>query len=174
MRLKGKHVLITAAGQGIGRATALAMAQEGAQVWATDVNAELLKAFDGVANIRTAKLDVLDTCETVRICVGYRYGGEVLTDFPEEERIWHEAWCGQVCVVETVEEALRALTRTAAREWAPTGVTVNAIAPSYVTTVNWMGGLGKIQEELVPHIPMGRLGQPEGPTEPHRLPSHRV
>jgi adenylosuccinate synthase len=29
--------------------------------------------------------------ETVRICVGYRYGGEVLTDFPEEERIWDEA-----------------------------------------------------------------------------------
>ena len=60
MRLAGKHALITAAGQGIGKATALAMAQEGAQVWATDVNAELLKAFDGVANIRTAKLDVLD------------------------------------------------------------------------------------------------------------------
>ena len=60
MRLKGKHVLITAAGQGIGRATALAMAQEGAQVWATDVNAELLKAYAGEANIRTARLDVLD------------------------------------------------------------------------------------------------------------------
>ena len=34
---------------------------------------------------------MLDTCETVKICVGYRYHGEVLTDFPEEERIWHEA-----------------------------------------------------------------------------------
>jgi S-adenosylhomocysteine hydrolase len=45
MRLQGKHAVITAAGQGIGRATALAMAKEGAQVWATDVNAQLLKAF---------------------------------------------------------------------------------------------------------------------------------
>ena len=47
MRLQGKHAVITAAGQGIGRATALAMAKEGAQVWATDVNAQLLKAFEG-------------------------------------------------------------------------------------------------------------------------------
>jgi 3-oxoacyl-[acyl-carrier protein] reductase len=53
------------------------------------------------------------------------------------------------------------LTRSLALELAPYSVNVNAIAPSYVTTVNWMGGLGKIQEELVPHIPMGRLGQPE-------------
>ena len=60
MRLKGKTALITAAGQGIGRATALAMAAEGAQVWATDVNAELLKSLDGEKNIRTARLDVLD------------------------------------------------------------------------------------------------------------------
>jgi 2-keto-3-deoxy-L-fuconate dehydrogenase len=38
MRLKGKTALVTAAGQGIGRASVLAMAAEGAQVWATDVN----------------------------------------------------------------------------------------------------------------------------------------
>ncbi len=39
MRLKGKTALVTAAGQGIGMASALAMAAEGAQVWASDESA---------------------------------------------------------------------------------------------------------------------------------------
>lgn len=60
MRLQGKTALVTAAGQGIGRATALAMAAEGAQVWATDVNAELLGSYADTPGIRTAVLDVLD------------------------------------------------------------------------------------------------------------------
>lgn len=60
MRLEGKTALVTAAGQGIGHASALALAAEGAQVWATDLKAELLERFAGVANIQTARLDVLD------------------------------------------------------------------------------------------------------------------
>ncbi|MGR3514969.1 MAG: SDR family oxidoreductase [Paracoccaceae bacterium] len=58
-RLQGKRALVTAAGQGIGRATALAMAAEGAEVLATDVNPELLEtlAADGVT---TRVLDVRD------------------------------------------------------------------------------------------------------------------
>jgi 2-keto-3-deoxy-L-fuconate dehydrogenase len=60
MRLKGKHALVTAAGQGIGRASALAMAAEGATVWATDVNANLLDSYAGIPNIHAAVLDVMD------------------------------------------------------------------------------------------------------------------
>jgi 2-keto-3-deoxy-L-fuconate dehydrogenase len=60
MRLKGKHALVTAAGQGIGRASALAMAAEGATVWATDVNAKLLDSYAGIPNIHAAVLDVMD------------------------------------------------------------------------------------------------------------------
>ncbi|MFC5610002.1 SDR family oxidoreductase [Variovorax soli] len=60
MRLKGKTALVTAAGQGIGHASALALAAEGAQVWATDVNESLLERYKGVANITAERLDVLD------------------------------------------------------------------------------------------------------------------
>jgi 2-keto-3-deoxy-L-fuconate dehydrogenase len=60
MRLQGKTALVTAAGQGIGHASVLALAAEGATVWATDVNEKLLERFAGVANVKTAKLDVLD------------------------------------------------------------------------------------------------------------------
>jgi 2-keto-3-deoxy-L-fuconate dehydrogenase len=60
MRLQGKTALVTAAGQGIGHASVLALAAEGAQVWATDVNEKLLERYAGVANVQTARLDVLD------------------------------------------------------------------------------------------------------------------
>lgn len=60
MRLKGKTALVTAAGQGIGHASVLAMAAEGARVWATDVNEKLLERFAGVPNVIALKLDVLD------------------------------------------------------------------------------------------------------------------
>jgi len=58
-RLEGKICLVTAAGQGIGRASALALAREGARVIATDINQHALAelARDG---IETRPLDVLD------------------------------------------------------------------------------------------------------------------
>jgi len=70
MRLQGKTALVTAAGQGIGRASVLAMAAQGAQVLATDVNAKLLEAYAGVANVRTAVLDVLDKAAILALVTG--------------------------------------------------------------------------------------------------------
>ena len=70
MRLQGKTALVTAAGQGIGRASVLAMAAEGAQVIATDLNPQLLKAFEGVANVRTAVLDVMDKAAIQSLVAG--------------------------------------------------------------------------------------------------------
>jgi 2-keto-3-deoxy-L-fuconate dehydrogenase len=55
-RLKGKVAVVTAAGNGIGRAIAEAFVAEGATVWATDVNTE---ALEGIARAKRRKLDVL-------------------------------------------------------------------------------------------------------------------
>ncbi len=90
MRLQGKTALVTAAGQGIGHATALAMAAEGASVWATDVNPELLRGYQGVANVQTAVLDVLDKAAIQSLvarlpaldilfnCAGFVHNGNIL------------------------------------------------------------------------------------------------
>jgi len=62
-RLEGKTALITAAGQGIGRAVALAMAKEGATVFATDINSDTLASLneESPSHLKTLILDVRDT-----------------------------------------------------------------------------------------------------------------
>jgi 2-keto-3-deoxy-L-fuconate dehydrogenase len=96
VRLKNKTALVTAAGQGIGRASALALAAEGAQVWATDVNPKLLDSYEGVANVRCVQLDVLDKPAIARViasmpaidilfnCAGFVHSGTVLQASDEE------------------------------------------------------------------------------------------
>ncbi len=90
-RLAGKRAFLTAAGQGIGRATALAFLREGAEVIATDVNDDLLVrlAEDG-PGIVTRPLDALDTDavhaaakEAGRVdilfnCAGFVHAGSIL------------------------------------------------------------------------------------------------
>ncbi|MDB5847258.1 MAG: NAD(P)-dependent oxidoreductase, partial [Rhodoferax sp.] len=70
MRLKGKTALVTAAGQGIGHAAVLALAAEGAQVWATDVNEKLLAVYEGVANVKALPLNVLDRAAIQAVVAG--------------------------------------------------------------------------------------------------------
>ncbi|MGE0803739.1 MAG: SDR family oxidoreductase [Lautropia sp.] len=96
-RLDGKRILVTAAGQGIGRASALAMAEAGGQVLATDLDAGLLKSYQGVAGITTQRLDVLDDAaieQTItgmdRIdvlfnCAGYVHQGSI---FETDDKQW--------------------------------------------------------------------------------------
>ena len=90
MRLEGKIALVTAAGQGIGKASVLAMAAEGAEVWATDVNPALLASYAGMPNIRTSVLDVLNkqaivdfvgdlpALDVIFNCAGFVHAGSIL------------------------------------------------------------------------------------------------
>jgi 2-keto-3-deoxy-L-fuconate dehydrogenase len=90
-RLTGKIALLTAAGQGIGRATAQAFADEGAMVWATDIDERLFSTLSQERpDIRIRRLDVLNTqaildCAaelgTIDIlfnCAGYVHHGSIL------------------------------------------------------------------------------------------------
>ncbi len=70
MRLAGKTALVTAAGQGIGRASVLALAREGAHVLATDLRPEALASLEGIANITTAPLDVCDRAQVEAVAGG--------------------------------------------------------------------------------------------------------
>ena len=88
-RLAGKRALVTAAGQGIGRASALAMAREGASVLATDINAEALASLAG-EGIETRLLNVRDPESIAQAvvaagdvnvlfnCAGFVAGGTIL------------------------------------------------------------------------------------------------
>jgi len=96
MRLANKTVLVTAAGQGIGHVSVLAMAAEGATVWATDVNPALLKSFAGQDRIHTATLDVMDKAginalvaridkiDAVFNCAGYVHSNTALDATDEQ------------------------------------------------------------------------------------------
>jgi 2-keto-3-deoxy-L-fuconate dehydrogenase len=90
-RLAGKTALITSAAQGIGRATALMMATEGATVWATDINEELLKSLAKEhASIKTRVLNVLkqedvdaaaksiETPDILFNCSGFVHAGTIM------------------------------------------------------------------------------------------------
>jgi len=95
-RLVGKTALVTAAAQGIGRATALAFAREGALVLATDINTAGLEALAREAELETRELDVtdadairalaadIDTPEVLFNCAGFVHHGSVL-DCGEED-----------------------------------------------------------------------------------------
>jgi 2-keto-3-deoxy-L-fuconate dehydrogenase len=93
-KMTGKTVLVTAAAQGIGRASAELLAREGARVVATDINVDVLKDVAGCERVR---LDVLDGAAIAALardlgkvdvlfnCAGYVHAGTILDC---DERAW--------------------------------------------------------------------------------------
>lgn len=90
-RLEKKRCVITAAGAGIGRAAAIAFAREGADVLATDIDAEMLRTLSSeVSAIKTMVADVTDAIQLARLstsvpdadvlfnCAGYVHAGTLL------------------------------------------------------------------------------------------------
>jgi 2-keto-3-deoxy-L-fuconate dehydrogenase len=89
-RLQGKTALVTAAAQGIGRATALAYAREGASVIAIDINTEKLSEIASTPGIKVRRLDVTDPAAIALLptevptphvlvnCAGFVHHGTVL------------------------------------------------------------------------------------------------
>lgn len=97
MRLEGKTILVTAAGQGIGRASAIACAREGARVYAADINEATLATLPGEQpGIETLVLDVRDPSAVEAAaaklppldglfnCAGFVHNGSVL-DISEDD-----------------------------------------------------------------------------------------
>ncbi len=95
MRLKGRRAVVTAAGAGIGRATALAYLAEGAEVIAADIDFEAMAPL-AEAGARTRRLDVTDddavaafAAETGAVdilfnCAGFVHHGTILGCAPED------------------------------------------------------------------------------------------
>ena len=101
-RLDGKHCLLTAAGAGIGRATALAFAREGAQVLATDIDGTVLQSLRAESSaVRTAALDVTDPAQITALvdaqpvidvlfnCAGWVHAGTILDT---DEDAWRRSF----------------------------------------------------------------------------------
>jgi 2-keto-3-deoxy-L-fuconate dehydrogenase len=89
-RLAGKSAFITAAGQGMGRAAAIAFAREGAKVWASDMNAKTVAELEGKDGIKARQLDVTDEAAIAKLakevgeidvlfnCAGIVHHGSIL------------------------------------------------------------------------------------------------
>lgn len=89
-RLHGKTAIITAAAQGIGRATVEAFAREGARVWALDINDERLADLAGLSGVTTRRLDLRDAAaiaatvadigpvDALFNCAGFVHNGTIL------------------------------------------------------------------------------------------------
>jgi len=213
--LSGKTALVTGAGQGIGAAIAMALAQTGADVHCTDI--DVTRAEATAATLPTGRaagmhrLDVTDTTALqaladnlpaldILVC-----NAGVVTNTPADEMDddeWQKVvdvnltgvfrtcrafgrkmiangkgsivnvgsmsgqivnWPQPQCHYNATKAAVHHLTKSLAVEWAPRGVRVNAVAPTYINTpliASVAEGSAELVERWLGMTPMGRLGEP--------------
>ena len=220
MKLKGKVALVTGAAQGIGKAVALLLARNGADIIVSDINLEkaeeTAREVEGLGQralaVKTNVAEANDVEKMVQTALE-RFGridilinnagitrDKLLLRMSDEDwdavlgvnlrgtflctraviRPMAKQKSGKIVniasVVGTMGNAGQAnygaskagvigFTKTVAREYAPRGINVNAIAPGYIETPMTEALPEKAKEELKRMIPMDRLGKPEDVAE---------
>ena len=173
-RLQGKVAVVTAAGQGIGRAIAEAFVREGATVWATDRDTDKL---DGIAKAKRRKLDVLSDKAVANFAekvgpidilvnaAGFVHHGTVME-------------CDSVrgipnrYVYGATKAAVIGLTKAVAADYIKKGIRANAICPGTIQSPSLderIEALAKsthvsldaARQAFIDRQPMGRLGTAE-------------
>jgi len=216
-RLQGTVAVVTGAGQGIGRGTALALAKEGASVAVVGrtgakvtavadeitalggtaiavtcdigfrdqvdamvertvselgvVNALVNNAqsfvFKRLEDLDLADLDVayqsgpIGAFNCMQACLPHlRAGGGSIVNMATSAGLTGEPTFGAYAMA---KEAVRALTKVAANEWGPYGITVNAICPSAITPAfeAFADANPEVAERMAADRPLGRLGDAE-------------
>jgi 2-keto-3-deoxy-L-fuconate dehydrogenase len=177
-RLAEKVALITAAGQGIGRASALTFASEGATVWATDINRETLASLKAECpQIQTSILDVRDSdavaalaAQTGRLdvlfnCAGYVHQGDSIINMSSAASSIKGA--PNRFVYGTTKAAVIGLTKAIAADTVAKGIRCNAICPGTTETpsleerIAAQGDAAAARAAFLARQAMGRLGRPE-------------
>lgn len=216
MSLKGQVAIVTGAAQNIGRAIALDLANQGAEICVLDINVEEAEAtarditaggsravayrvdVSGFEEVAALVPKVLETFQSVDVLVNNAgiTRDNLLVRMSEDE--WDavievnlkgafncsRAFCrpmikqrrGRIISVASVigltgntgqanyaasKAGLIGLTKSMARELAPRGITVNAVAPGFVDTAMTQALSERVREELLSRVPIRRLGRPE-------------